>query len=60
MSELREELLESSDVNVIIVDRMGGNVPPYRCRAVGAEVAIPIQKLIVSLCFFGSIFLTSK
>ena len=51
--EMKDAFLLNDDVNVIITDWSGGNLPPYvqataNTRVVGAQIADLINTIIVS------------
>lgn len=53
VKDMRDELLKSNDVNVILVDWAGGSLPLYtqataNTRLVGMEIAYLINYLVVS------------
>lgn len=55
---MKDELIKSGDINVIVVDWAGGSLPLYtqataNTRLVGLEIAHLVNHLIVCILIFG-------
>lgn len=55
MEQMKDAILSHSDYNVVLVEWIGGNGPPYsqasvNTRVVGAEIGLLISKLSVRMC----------